>query len=355
MLGFLSSSTWTTVLAPKWLAIFLWCLSTGQLIKPLLAAIPSEQQRNVFPAKDAACLRVNASSPQKLVKDSEEVRDFVPETYCHDFMTYWSTIGRDLFEMWGFTVNKSTYRESVANLALASGLRYTGSMSISHPKQRIQEIIEAKQGYTVDEGSGLNPLPQGWEMRALQEFQFLGKTQLNRITFVMLYKLAFQMNLQISYIIISGINLKQQGQSATGVRVLGLVAVMSMLYTFCTELYDVYGVTSIFRQVTHARSGAEAVKKKAFRLGDSSKPYAIKDFYDKDGAIVRTTYSGKDFKQAYFAAARTFWKLILMTIFCVWLILYALLKFFFACYCPSGAWQLHGGCLELHSDGPVVN
>lgn len=98
-------------------------------------------------------------------------------------------------------------------------------------------------------------LYQGRLERALQEFQFLGKTHLNRITFVMLYKLAFQMNLQITYIIIS---------------VFGLVVVMSMLHTFCTELYDVYGVASIFRMVNHARSGAEGVKKKAFRLGDSS-------------------------------------------------------------------------------------
>jgi len=349
MFGFLPPSIWTTLLAPKWLAIFLWCLSTGQLIKPMLVAVPSEQQKNVFPARDAACLKVNASSPRKLSSD------FVPEEYCHDFMTYWSTIVQDLFEMWSFTVDKSTYRQSVANLALASGLRYTGSMSISHPKQQIQEIIEAKQGYTVDTGSGLNPLPQGWEMRALQEFQVLGKTHLNRITFVMLYKLAFQMNLQITYVIISRINLKRQHQSAWGISVLGLVSVMSMLYTFCTELYDVYGVTSIFRKVNNARSGAEGVRKKAFRLGTSSKPYAINDFYDEDGTIARTTYSGRDFKQAYFAAARTFWKLILMTIFCVWLILYALLKFFFAFHCPSGAWELHSGCLTLHSDGPVAN
>jgi len=325
------------------------------LIKPLLAAVPLEQRRNVFPARDAACLRVNPSSPRKLVKACEEVRDFVPEEYCHDFMTYWSTIGQDLFEMWGFIFNKSTYRESIANLALASGLRYTGSMSISHPTQRIQEIIEAEQGYTVDTGSGLNPLPQGWEMRALQEFQFLGNTHLNRITFVMLYKLAFQMNLQITYIIISRINLKWQDQSATGVSALGLMAVMSILYTFCTELYDVYGVASIFRKVRNARSGAETVKQKAFRLGTNNKPYAIKDVYDEDGTLVRRIYSGNDLKQTYFAAARTFWKLVLMTSFCVWLILYALLKFFFTFYCPSGAWQLHAGCLRLHSDGPVTD
>jgi len=178
---------------------------------------------------------------------------------------------------------------------------------------------------------------------------------LNRITFIMLYKLALQMNLQLTYVIITRINLKQQHQrGVTSVSVLGLFSVMSMLYTFGTELYDAYGVMSIFHKVKNASSGSGTVKEKVFRVSTSRKLYAVQDLRDEDGAVQRITYLGRDLFQDYLAAARIFWRLILLTTLCVWLILYAILKFFAASYCPSGAWELLSGCLNLQSSGSVV-
>ena len=132
----------------------------------------------------------------------EEEIPFRPESFYYDFDTCWSKLGRMVFEVWGFPVYKCTYRESVANLALASGLRYTGSMSLSYPQQRIYEIIDLKEGYNVKTSKGeMEPMQNGWELRALKEFQKLARWQESHAFFIMVCKLGLQMNLQISYII----------------------------------------------------------------------------------------------------------------------------------------------------------
>merc|ERR1712008_165725 len=70
----------------------------------------------------------------------------------------------------------------------------------------ITEIIQFRRGYMIRTDIGYEPMSQGWEMRSLKEFQKLSRTQVKRFTFVMVFKLAFQMNLQITLFIIAHIH-----------------------------------------------------------------------------------------------------------------------------------------------------
>jgi len=320
----LPKSTWTTLITPKWSAIILWGLSTGQLMLPLLTGVPWPPCKGShFPTKKA---RQNHA--------------FVPQEYFHDFMTLWSTLSQEVFEVWGYAVHRCTYRESVAKLSLASGLRYTGSISISYPRHRIDEIIKFKQGYTVKTRTGLETLPQGWEMRAVKECQKLVRTHLNRVLFIMLYKLALQMNLQLTIIIIWRIEDLSKGDIAR-VDAVGYFSIISLSLTFFMELYDVGTVVSIFCRVR------KAVKGEVDNMCNSSKVYATHDFTkDEDKSLQRTIYLGKDLKSEYYMAVRSFWRMIFVTILCVWLIGYALLKFVLSQYCEHGAWSYHQGCLK---------
>jgi len=247
--------------------------------------------------------------------------------------------------MWGFAVHRCTYRESVAKLSLASGLRYTGSISMSYPRQRINEIIKFKQGYTVRTKTGFDSLDQGWELRAIKEFQKLVRTHLNRVTFIMLYKLALQMNLQLTFIIIWRIQQRQkhpsEGDIVTSIDAVGFFSIMSLSLTFGMELFDLKDVVCIYYQLR------KSVKDTAFELGKTSKVYAIHDFVvDEDKSNGKIVYSGKDLKSDYYTAMRSFWRMIWIAFFCVWLIGYALLKFLFAEWCENGAWSLWHGCLN---------
>jgi len=192
-------------------------------------------------------------------------------------------------------------------------------------------------------------LNQGWEMRSLQEFHKLAKTHLNRVLFLIVFKLALQMNLQITFIIIQRVQILEHEHNTTHINIVGVISIMSLLLTCGSELSDVRGVARIFVRVKNE------VKATAFRLGNRSDPYAYSDFRDENQNIQRIIFSGKDLKEQYYCAARTFWKIILLIIFCMWLTGYALLKLFMAFLCPHGAWALDPGCLDPSDWKPQSN
>jgi len=262
----------------------------------------------------------------------------VPELFFYDFSTCCSKLRESVFEVWGFPAYRCTYRESVANLALASGLRYTGSMSLSYPQQRIHEIIELKEGYNVKTGKGdLEPLSFGWELRALKEFLKLARRHESQIFFIMVCKLALQMNLQIPYIIIFHIKHKSMNW-------IGLVSITSLLFTFTLELLDVKRMMVIFLHVRRA------VKETVSKFGGSSKALALDDFiivdeHEDENNEGRIIHSGKDLKAEYYMAVRYFLKLIVITIFSAWLVGHALLKFFCVLRCENGALDFLSHCL----------
>jgi len=317
---------------------------------------PGSEKSSPFPTRRADDASITESAAVIFDKHGgvEQIEEtpFVPESFYYDFDTCWSKLVAMVFEVWGFPAYKCTYPESVAHLALASGLRYTGAMSLSYPKQRIYEIIQLKEGYSIKTPKGLEPLPQGWQLRALKEFQKLARWQESRAFFIMVCKLAFQMNLQISYIIIFRILHDDITKMTDTMTVTGCISIMSLLFTFTLELLDVFAMIVI---CWHVRS---SVREAVFKLGSSSKPFALDDFQDDDGQqdedederpnderTNRKLYSGKDVKAEYYIAMRSFWKLIGLTIFSTWLIFYALLKFFCAMRCEYGLWDLQSRCL----------
>jgi len=249
-----------------------------------------------------------------------------------------------------------TYRESVAKLALASGLRYTASISMSYPQHLIDGIIQFKQGFKLHTELGMEPLPQGWELRALKEFNKVVRTHLKRLKFIMLFKLAFQMNLQITFVIIRRIQQEQTNISMDqlyhgdigAVNIAGVISIMSLLQTSITELQDTFKVMCIFNKVY------DAIKEKVSTV-DGEQIYAHADSIDSSfqtgrASCSRRTYLGKDLKSECRCAWVYICLMVVLTLISTWLIGYALLKFYFAWYCPHGSWELQSGCLPLFQD-----
>jgi len=342
--GFLPNSTWKTWFTPKWLAIFLWLLSTVQLTLPLLTSVPlpGTKKRCPFPtrsARDAELLQ----SGEVLIKHGTR---FKPELYHNHFHTIWTKVTVYVLEVWGFHSVVCTYREGVANLALASGLRYTGSMSLSYPRQQLTDIMQFHEGYTVKKKDGnLEPLPMGWELRALNEFQKLARYQRKRVFFIMFCKLALQMNLQITFFMIFHIKQKEKesDEYMNENTVMGMISITSLLLNFFSEFTDVVMITIVFCRVR------SQVRKTILQTGDSSKVFAQEDFVvekeEGDESVQSLIHSGKDFKEEYYMAMRLWWSTILVAIFSTWLIGYALLKAVCAVKCSSGYWEFSSGCL----------
>jgi len=271
----------------------------------------------------------------------------VPEEYYYDFSTLWS---------WGQETisfrrsKKCAYRESVARFALASGLRYTGAMSISYPKHQINEIIKFRQGYKMQRDNILEPKQQGWELRSIKELQKLARVHLSRIHFIMLVKLACQTNLQMTVIIIQRIQNDRlrvfpdrvfRGDIVPS-DTAGGISIMSLLFTFGTEMHDFISVVCIFLLVRKAVT--ETLKK----VGSDGATYAVDDFISDESKIIeRIKYSGTDLQNSYESARKKVCQMLFMTIISMWLIGYALLKWCMALTCEYGAWELQTGCLQL--------
>jgi len=268
--------------------------------------------------------------------------DFVPETFYNDFSTVWTQFVVWGLEVWGFPIVKCTYRESVANLALASGLRYTGSMWLSYPRQRIDEIIKFQEGYTVKKANGeLEPLPQGWELRAVKECRKLARCHRNRVFFILLCKFALQVNLQITFIIIKRIHQKRLNVLGLN-NVVGIIALASLLLTLGVEILDIIGIAGIFFRMRSAVIGT------ILTVGKSSKVYAANDFIvdEEDASIQSIIHSGKDLKAEYYITVRFILAMFMITFFSMWLIGYALLKAACSVKCEHGAWEFSSGCLN---------
>jgi len=355
MFEFLPKNTWENWITPKSFAVSFWCLSLVQLILPWMTSVRWPGSGTLcFPTRNATGATVTDTA-ELVIKEGhsgkQEERPYLPETYYNDFHTLWSKLVHQFLELWNFQVVTCTYRESISHLALASGLRYLGSVSLSYPTHRINEIIDFKEGYSMKVDKGLELLPPGWEMRALKEFQKLARCHCRRLIFIMFCKLALQMNLQITFFIIIRIQEKRSGLwDLTLNNVIAMISIWSLLLSFTLELFDVMGITVAFFRVD------KAVKPTFLKVGQSSKAFAFDDFKAEDNSDQRIIYSGKDLKQEYYAAWRLFLRMILIIILSTWLIGYALLKAFCSVSCEHGAWEMWSGCLSpifTVEDGPT--
>jgi hypothetical protein len=355
MFNFCPESTWMTVITPRVLAICLWFLSTGQLVLPVLFGVPCSSMPSPLSRLRLRSRPVETQDLHDLTRSFLAEEPFLPEDHYQDFETCGSRMRNCLSLRARMPLSagkKCTYRESVAKLALASGLRYTSSMSISYPKHRIDEIIQFTQGFKVRTDHGFEPLPQGWELRSIKEFQKLVRVLLDRVHIIMLFKLALQMNLQITFILIRRIMQKRPGGELllqgkiVASDLAGVVSIMSLLFTFGTELYDVILVIRIFCSVRTA-VGPGLCKAKE----DGNKLYATDHFIaDKTRMPTMIEYSGKDLRNEFSAARKYVVRMVCATLLSIWLIGYALLKGVAAYICESGAWQLATGCLDPMQD-----
>jgi len=353
--SFMPNSVWENWFTPKSAALGCWLLSTTQLFLPWLMGVPwpRSTKQKLFPTRTAGDTHVTELAGLQIPHRHNGLQEeFVPEEYHNDFDTTWSKLVHYVFEMWGFMAIRCTYRESIAVLAHAAGLRYTGSMSLTYPKQRIKEIVELQEGYTVQTKNGLEPLPQGWELRALKEFQQLSRCHSKRIIFIMFCKLALQMNLQISFIIINRIRQKQLSLDVWNKNtVMGFFSVGTLLFTFGVELLDIFMVVGSFWHVRKAVIGT------VHHVGNSTKVYGKNDFIADDDKSVQTMiHSGRDLKTEYYAALRSFVRMVIVTIFSTWLIAYAFQKVICSVACEHGAWNFSSGCLNAsleRENGPA--
>jgi len=365
--AFLPDSVWGSVFTPKTTAILLWVLSTFQLLQPLVVGTPwdskddqEESSRRLLRAQGYSPFPAREQYVLLLQENNGSENQFCPKKssqgFYHDFLTYW---GR-LCQVLGSKPRKYTFRESVAMMAIASGLRYIGSTSISYPQALIKEITKYQRGYKIytEVGQGqfaYEPMSQGWEMKSLKEFQKLSRTFLRRMTYIMLFKLGAQMNLQITLFVIANMRMYdksfitvlksgEMSSSEVSSAAAGIVSIMSLMITFMTELYDSILILQIFFLLR------ALVQEKVTNIG-ADEHYAYDDFEsDKTKQNQRVPYDGNALKEEYNSARCDAILMVVFILFCTFLVGYALLKFVASSLCEYGAWELASGCLkELES------
>lgn len=354
--GFLPEDTWK-MFTPKLMAILLWGLSTTQLIWPLMFSVGwPGSKRSTFPTRSAKDARVTESAEiiikqgrqwhqeeeTELLEEGTGEVTFEPEEFCIvKFNTCWNKLVKGCLDCVCFHARESTYFESVASLSLASGLRYTGSMSLTYLAQQVYDIINFEQGYKRRKEDGVQTSRQGWELRALMEFQKLARWHGHRVFFVMFCKLALQMNLQITSIIILRIQQRQHilhGDFSSNT-VMEVISIVSLLLTFIVEVYNVLGMICAFICVLRA------VRGKVLEVGDSQRPYAQDDFVTDVKGEFEVIHHGTDLKRQYYRAAWSFIMIMLIIILSAWLVGYAGIKVICSEVCKSGAWAWESGCL----------
>jgi len=273
-----------------------------------------------------------------------------------------------------------------------------GSTSISYPAALINDIIKFQLGYKMWTDADFEPLPQGWELRALKEFRKLRQTFFKRLVCLMACKLALQMNLQITLLIINrrATGLKKEleilGLHFLQMRwedlladfrgkhylsdLIGLASITCLVILTLTELKDTFEVLKLSYKVRKAvlervscvkcgpdsvyahddfmfRGQKEAVphrasvlvEKRIASLTNSLQREFTTEEAEQTVGIFRITYNFQDLTKEYEWAVHGMCGIVALTAICMWLIGYALLKFVFAYICTSGAWSFQRGCL----------
>jgi len=144
-----------------------------------------------------------------------------------------------------------TLREGVTLMALASGMRYTGSMSLSYPAAMIERIRDEQIGFKTkavqDSKTRWQQTKHGWEYLCVKEVEKLHNVHIKRVCFILLFKYALQMNVQVTLFIIKGTdNHVEFNVFGAGGELLSLGA---MMLGILSELYDTQMLCTTFWQV----------------------------------------------------------------------------------------------------------
>jgi len=242
-----------------------------------------------------------------------------------------------------------TLREGVNLMALASGMRYTGSMSLSYPAAMIERIRDEKIGFKMkvvqDSQTRWEQTKHGWEFRCLKELEKLHCIHIKRVWFILLFKYACQMNVQVTLFIIKG------SDQQAAFNVFGafgeLLSLGAMMLGIVSELYDMFMLCTTFWEIRDSVLACTNGK-------EDSEAYAS-HFYLKRGKPKEETLTIADLNFQYTRIGCNTISLVLVAAFAMFLIGYEALKFFFFWYCPDHLWQLANGCLAKEDLTDFVN
>jgi hypothetical protein len=158
--------------------LLLWGLSTLQFIVPSLFALA-----NISPWQ----------APNQIKKKVDLHRPLDKQSYkLHNTRS----------------VLAGSVTEGVTLMALASGMRYTGAVSLSYPVAMIKRIKHGQIGFRIKtgpEGSEVwDQTQHGWQFRCVKELEKLYAVQVKRLWFILVVKYGGQMNVQVTLFIIRG-------------------------------------------------------------------------------------------------------------------------------------------------------
>jgi len=229
--------------------------------------------------------------------------------------------------------------EGVTLMALASGMKYTGAVSLSYPLATIKRIKREKEGFmlkTEHEGSQVWEQTQhGWQFRCVKELQKLYSVQVKRLWFILVFKYSFQMNVQVTLFILKG-TLFEGNELNYFAAFAQLVSLGAMTLGIMSELIDLKILLSNFLDI---RSSVLECLKGEMR--------ARHFFKGDDGCDQEETLTGQDLQFEYRRVFCTTVGIVLVMVFCMWLIGYQMLKFLNFWRCPDHVWSWENGCLAL--------
>jgi len=263
-----------------------------------------------------------------------------------------------------------TLREGVNLMALAAGMRYTGSKSLSYPAAMIERIRDGQLGFTtqvIQNGeTRWEPAKHGWEYRCVKELEKLHSIQVKRVWFILLFKYALQMNVQVTLFIIKGTDktVSFNWFAAGG----ELISLGAMMLGILTELYDMSMLCTMFWEIRESvllctgewestdeqGSEKEGKDKEKGKRKDDNDVYAS-HFFKKEETVKEETLTIRDLRKEYWRIWCNTITLVLVAAFALWLIGYEILKFINFWRCPEGLWQWHSGCLKADHLYAFVN
>jgi hypothetical protein len=305
-------------------ALLFWGLSTLQLFVPSLDAI------------------VN-NSPARAPNMIEE------KVQVH------RQIGRHSYKSRCRSLLSSTLSEGVTLMALASGMRYTGAVSLSYPLARLKRIKHQRIGFkikTENEGSQVWEQTQhGWQFRCVKELQKLYSVQVKRLWFILVFKYSCQMNVQVTLFILKGALLDSEHFNyvdafgellSLGAMTLGIA---SELFDLKTLLWTFWDVRSSVRECLQKREDEKKQNKDEAKSKEDM--HARHCFKDKNGIDQEEVLTFADLKFEYYRILAATVFMVLVTAFAMWLIGYQMLKFLNFWICPDNIWSWQNGCLEV--------
>jgi hypothetical protein len=353
---------WVPYNSPKHVALLFWALSSVQFIVPLAKSLPPPFMKPLPDFLLTAKKRSETWKKTAVSEDEERWTLTYGEEYYPEirYQTWW-------YLAFGPGDWEYTYHESLLHLAIASGMKITFAMTYYlFSSLQMNECLIAKRGFRLwvnkatgdvvnvekhgREGAELKRKSFGWEVRAMEGVIMLFRSVTPRSIFILLAKCALQMNLQIT---LFGIRRLKEHKRATlmrdlisfsldGPETLFLLSIPSMMFTVLNELSVVWTLFAKFVEVRNE------VIEKVRSLGDDDY-YVVA--YNGGGHKIKE-YKGKDVNWELWKCWYEFAKLAGVTLLALWMIGYALIKFFAdSFFCHDGlwnwSWPIWNGCVYI--------